>query len=286
MKQKVYYHFFPISLINIKHKFYHLFFPTKWITVKQKVDHLFFPIGVMNIKEKVYHHFFPISLIDMKQKVYHLFLPTSLINIKQKVYLYFFLISLNYMKQKVYLLLFPLSLIYMKLKVYSLLSSFLFNKSYLYEIPSLFSVSMIYTKLNVYKLFFFINIIHINPSLSTISSLKKNDLAALFSINLIKFDIYETKDWQSLHLINLICTKHKVCSGFSVWFICNLMFTISFFFNIDLGLFWLMLVSWKIVFLLTLVLLNPDIPCLCKQCRSRSVGFWRSQLIWICTVCH
>ena len=37
---------------------------------------------------------------------------------------------------------------------------------------------------------------------------------------------------------------------------------------------------------LTFVLLNPDIPCLCKQCRSRSVGFWRSQLIWICTVCH
>ena len=38
--------------------------------------------------------------------------------------------------------------------------------------------------------------------------------------------------------------------------------------------------------LLTLVLLNPNIPCLCKQCRSRSVGFFRSQLIWICTVCH
>ena len=37
---------------------------------------------------------------------------------------------------------------------------------------------------------------------------------------------------------------------------------------------------------LTLVLLNHDIPCLCKQCRSRSVGFFRSQLIWICTVCH
>ena len=37
---------------------------------------------------------------------------------------------------------------------------------------------------------------------------------------------------------------------------------------------------------LTLVLLNPDIPCLCKQCRPRSVGFWRSQLILICTVCH
>ena len=37
--------------------------------------------------------------------------------------------------------------------------------------------------------------------------------------------------------------------------------------------------------------LNPSLaehgmPCLNKQCRSRSVGFWRSQLIWICTVCH
>ena len=37
---------------------------------------------------------------------------------------------------------------------------------------------------------------------------------------------------------------------------------------------------------LTLVLLDPEKPHLCKQCRSRSVGFWRSQLIWICTVCH
>ena len=34
---------------------------------------------------------------------------------------------------------------------------------------------------------------------------------------------------------------------------------------------------------LTLVLLNPDIPYLCKQSRARSVGF---QLIWIGTVCH
>ena len=33
-------------------------------------------------------------------------------------------------------------------------------------------------------------------------------------------------------------------------------------------------------------MLNSDIPCFCKQCRYRSVGFWRSQLIWICTVCH
>ena len=38
-------------------------------------------------------------------------------------------------------------------------------------------------------------------------------------------------------------------------------------------------------------ILNPslaehDMPFLSKQCRSRSVGFWKSQLIWICTVCH
>ena len=38
--------------------------------------------------------------------------------------------------------------------------------------------------------------------------------------------------------------------------------------------------------MLTLVLLNPDIPYLYKPCRSRSVGFWRSQLIWLSTVCH
>ena len=37
---------------------------------------------------------------------------------------------------------------------------------------------------------------------------------------------------------------------------------------------------------LTQVLLNPDMSCLCKLCRSRSVGFFRSQLIWICTVYH
>ena len=33
-------------------------------------------------------------------------------------------------------------------------------------------------------------------------------------------------------------------------------------------------------------LAEHDMPCLNKQCRSRSVGFFRSQLIWICTVCH
>ena len=52
--------------------------------------------------------------------------------------------------------------------------------------------------------------------------------------------------------------------------------------NLHIPIFWH--TSAKKV--LTLVLLNPDLPCLCKQCRSRSVGFWRSQLTWICTVCH
>ena len=42
----------------------------------------------------------------------------------------------------------------------------------------------------------------------------------------------------------------------------------------------------KVQLYLTLILLNLELPCLCKQCRSRSVGFWRSQLIWICIVCH
>ena len=33
---------------------------------------------------------------------------------------------------------------------------------------------------------------------------------------------------------------------------------------------------------------EPGYILFCKQCRSRSVGFWRrrSQLIWICTVCN
>ena len=30
---------------------------------------------------------------------------------------------------------------------------------------------------------------------------------------------------------------------------------------------------------------EPSYVLLCNQCRSRPVGFWRSQLIWICTVC-
>ena len=54
-----------------------------------------------------------------------------------------------------------------------------------------------------------------------------------------------------------------------------------------LVLAWWLLLPWNRMFKqLTLVLLSPAIPCLCKQCRSRSVSFWRNQLIRICTVCH
>ena len=45
-------------------------------------------------------------------------------------------------------------------------------------------------------------------------------------------------------------------------------------------------VRFQSLSILTQVLLNPDIPCICKQCRSRSADFWRSQLIWLCTVCY
>ena len=38
--------------------------------------------------------------------------------------------------------------------------------------------------------------------------------------------------------------------------------------------------SFITVVCLTLVLLNPDIPCLCKQCRSRSVGFWSGSALF------
>ena len=43
--------------------------------------------------------------------------------------------------------------------------------------------------------------------------------------------------------------------------------------------------KWHYTKPLTIVLLNPDMPYLCKHYRSRSTGFW-SQLIWICTICH
>ena len=33
--------------------------------------------------------------------------------------------------------------------------------------------------------------------------------------------------------------------------------------------------------ILALFLLDLDMPCLCKQCRSRLVNFWRRQLIWM-----
>ena len=43
---------------------------------------------------------------------------------------------------------------------------------------------------------------------------------------------------------------------------------------------------WLIMLSINPSLAKHDMPCHSKQCRSRSVSFWRSQLIWICTVCH
>ena len=40
------------------------------------------------------------------------------------------------------------------------------------------------------------------------------------------------------------------------------------------------IIMWVWSCRLTLVLLNPDISCLCKQCRSRSVAFFRQQRFW------
>ena len=48
--------------------------------------------------------------------------------------------------------------------------------------------------------------------------------------------------------------------------------------------YWHIIVNHIVKPVVTLFLMNQDMLCLCKQYRSRSVGFWRSQLIWICTV--
>ena len=66
-----------------------------------------------------------------------------------------------------------------------------------------------------------------------------------------------------------------------------LFFCILKFYSSDVLMFlWVITIYVSVEKISTLVLLNPDMSCLCKQCRSRSVGFWRSQLIWISTVCH
>ena len=63
-------------------------------------------------------------------------------------------------------------------------------------------------------------------------------------------------------------------------------------FNCDLSVcINIMSVTAVCMYVQTLGAFNPslaehDMPCPSKQCRSRSVGFWRSQLIWISTVCH
>ena len=77
---------------------------------------------------------------------------------------------------------------------------------------------------------------------------KKNSLKLCLLIP--KFDALRVKKVKKLNLRQTTCTAYK-----------TLYQTRSF--------------QQKILalFFLTLVLLNMDIPCLCKQCRSRSVGF-------------
>ena len=94
--------------------------------------------------------------------------------------------------------------------------------------------------------------------------------------NILKYLFFLTFLKTEVTFIILICRYryHKICSiQDSVYDQLNM--THDPLYNNKAGIAWL----------LTLVLLNPDMPCLCKQCRSRSVGFW-SHLIWICTVCH
>ena len=63
-------------------------------------------------------------------------------------------------------------------------------------------------------------------------------------------------------------------------------------FKIVLSPFWKWIYSkrsisstWEqILFVLNLVLLNPDIPCLSKQCRSRSVANWSGSMLFVISV--
>ena len=92
--------------------------------------------------------------------------------------------------------------------------------------------------------------------------------------------------------ISLLCRWNSGGSwspNATIRFLCSLELTILSSKLIGLFLFASFL-NYKILLVfilhLTLVLLNLDIPSLCKQCRSRSVGCYRSQMICICTVCH
>ena len=75
-----------------------------------------------------------------------------------------------------------------------------------------------------------------------------------------------------------------LCSP-SVFRDCSIVRTYRYLWCLGLDVILISSVPVHILFL-TFVLSNPDMPCLCKRCRSKSVGFWRSQLIWIYTVCH
>ena len=62
-----------------------------------------------------------------------------------------------------------------------------------------------------------------------------------------------------------ICFHGEIKKSIDMFLIKKMPYT-----NKKSALYGAMCTHWCI---LTLVLLSPDIPCLCKQCRSRSVGF-------------
>ena len=101
------------------------------------------------------------------------------------------------------------------------------------------------------------------------------------------------KIWTSQYccLLNLSKTcwmSSKQCGPWSPSAFCSIWSGSTLFAQDHLSqIFRFVMVLWiKWFWYYPLVLLNLDIPCLCKQCISRSVGFWRIQLILICTVCH
>ena len=100
---------------------------------------------------------------------------------------------------------------------------------------------------------------------------------------LIQENIYVSKCWCSAHTINKVTYlfKKNIRIGFenmssNMWTRSNLenMLEVNIF---KYGIPVLSLVRNCLKHIcLTLVLLIPDIPCLCKQYRSRSAGFWRT----------
>ena len=84
-----------------------------------------------------------------------------------------------------------------------------------------------------------------------------------FIISVLEFF---TKIWKNIDL-NSDITKWWIIMSTDYLYLIKI-YTVC-----NLSLFWLIPICIRGLSL-NPFLLNPDIPCLCKQCRSRSVGFW------------